>query len=273
MARLERLSYCQNDPRFGWNYIRSFYQLGQLLPIDTHEDYLVRGFEYLDGNYDAAVEEAALMITPANRLKSYLMDIHLIDRTLSMEEIADRLGLSLDVVNVYEGLFFGVRDRLHEPLFLPNLLYPNSRRVEFRHDYMQREGIYHILLRLSYSQTLDVACQLAGFRVTAMKNTDAAVSAKQLEATIMSAANFAAQTGFLNDPRLPVVKHARSIITAAKASGQEQTSDDMTLGLGAVSMSMPIIDTIKQLRSNDVEARQARLQARMAAAPLAQVNP
>jgi len=79
------------------------------------------------GRPNPVLEEAYEINHPANHQTASLLNALLICPDLSVEKIAGLIGLPLAVVEAYEGLFFNVRDRLDDRLYLARLVYPDSR--------------------------------------------------------------------------------------------------------------------------------------------------
>jgi hypothetical protein len=110
------------DPALGWHLALSYVDAGLPLPPEISESVIVRASHFLQDPYkrDVNVEVArgiALLGTGEQRdlLRGLLLC------KASLEEIAQRSGIDVDVLRLFEGLFWNCQDRLDERLYLARI--------------------------------------------------------------------------------------------------------------------------------------------------------
>ena len=144
-------------------------------------------------------------------------------------------GISKEVFEAYEQLFFNIRDRKNEALFIANLVYPDTRYVELSDNYLKEEDKGKLLIRSAYNNGLGDAAYFMGLKtldnitISGLNSVDAA---SQLEAAIMVNGLFLARNGALNS-RSSGVAQARNILIAAKQGGQDTMNQDSE-GIGSL---------------------------------------
>jgi len=142
------------------------------------------------------------------------------------EEMADFAGVSVPVCQAFEKLFFNVADRLDDEKFIRSLVYPSGRFVELSDDYTKTESIDNMMMRSAYNNGLDALMHWAGGRDLFADVDSGRKFAEAMEAKIMANGAFLASNGYLHGSDIKTIQHAKSIITAAKAGGQEAADEN-----------------------------------------------
>lgn len=257
LSRSTKIAAAQDDPRFPWLFVKTFFDLRQPLPDCVHEIEMIRATEYLWTQQDDLIESVMVLLEPINRVKLTLIDAHLINRDITLKETSQFLGITPDTIATYAGLFFNVRDRLEDQLFMQKLIFPNTRVATLLPDYFVNEHPRHLILRASYNGNIDVARTLAGCRSNMLGDHDAQQSMKAYEGRVFSEARLVSNAGGLGSRKLGVLQTARQLVSASKLSGQEQLSNDSRAGLTAVSMKYEMNEMIKSSQRTAIQKRLA----------------
>jgi hypothetical protein len=117
-----RLLIALADPAFGWHLALSYADAGLPLPVGLSESAIVRAYRYLRDPYrrDVHVLLAHELTKPARqRQRNFLRALLLCNTTL--DQIAEDCGEPVDVVELFEGLFWNCRDRLNERVYLARI--------------------------------------------------------------------------------------------------------------------------------------------------------
>ena len=163
-------------------------------------------------------------------------------------------GISKEVFEAYEQLFFNIRDRKNEALFIANLVYPDTRYVELSDNYLKEEDKGKLLIRSAYNNGLGDAAYFMGLKtldnitISGLNSVDAA---SQLEAAIMVNGLFLARNGALNS-RNSGVAQARNILIAAKQGGQDTMNQD---GEGIGSLGEIAMQALKDMTRDELAER------------------
>ena len=103
-----------------------YYESKEPLPPSIRDKNIRRAYRYLPGNRDDQVETAlAIRTSMESGMTRSVLQGFLCARDISLEGIASLLGLELDVVKLYEGLFFNVRGR--DGAFALNTIFSQTR--------------------------------------------------------------------------------------------------------------------------------------------------
>jgi hypothetical protein len=157
-------AYAENDPRFGWGFVSSCVALQRALPSTITEPELVRPYVHLA--YELSDPEAQLAIgLELDRAdhRRILLRCGLLLPQYSYSALAQRLGLSESAVRIFEALFWNVRDRLADRIYIASLVYPESRQVELLPGYYRNESRMFLALRATWkSGSLEAAEEFLG---------------------------------------------------------------------------------------------------------------
>lgn len=163
--RLNEMLGLPYAPDFGWQFVLSFADCGRELPATVHESILRELYAILRGHKTPSsemLEVLGLHYSSASvNVSRNLMKALLILPSVSLEEVARVTGFSTSVVWSYEQLFFNVRDRLDDGLYIAKLVYPKSMFVILEPDYPANVDIEILLLRAARDFGPDVAVELA----------------------------------------------------------------------------------------------------------------
>jgi hypothetical protein len=255
------------DPRFGWKFVRTFAELGQSLPrtlTDERFRLLWRAYQFETENaHDPLLLQTLALDHPRNFFARNLVKAFLVAPDLPWAEMSQKLGMPIHLLQAYDQLFFNVRDRLQDEVYIQGLIYPEGRRIELMPDYLRREQMGLLLLRAVRNHGIETAMTLGGFRNGFLSEFNSTETAQRLESMIMGNGALWARLGGLNQSHMPGIMHARAVIAATKQGGQQAaTNDDTIMGLGAVgsntTMGESIMTTMLGCQSDSLEQRLAR---------------
>jgi len=132
---------------------------------------------------------------------------------VTCERIAELTCMSVKAVQTYSELWFDVRDRFDDLCFIANIVYPDTRQVEFMPDYYATVQPEQLLLRAAHNtEDVDVVLQLFG-AVSAGARLPEDELIKMLRVNILAEAAGVAQVGCVHQ-KLPILDRAMKIITA-----------------------------------------------------------
>lgn len=240
------------DLSFGFHCVKSFVKDGIDLPVAIEEPILYN--TYMFERYGLQNENVIFAIAlthPSNKtiedsIKAFLIT----DAPLS--EIEKLTGISSDVLDYYEKLFFNIRDRKNEALFISNIVYPDSRLVELNESYLRNEDSGRLLIRAAYNNGLDDAAYFSGLKIDSIMNSGASAitMATKLESLIMTNGYFLARN-FVNTKSSGIAQ-ARNILIAAKQGGQDSTNIDAE-GIG--SLGAFAMDALRDIKKEEIDAK------------------
>ena len=227
------------DLSFGYHIIKALCDSNMPLPATIDEEELYDAYQFLRYNaYKPDVVFAISLTHPSNKSMEDVIKAFLItDETF--EKLSNITGIPQNVLKVYEKLFFNVRDRKNEALFIANTVYPDTRMVEIMDNYAKNEDFGKMLLRSAYNNGLEDAMYFSGLKAESFVNSDQTLAvemAQKLETAIMANAYFLARNGYLNQKHSGI-GHAKGLLIAAKQSGQDNSKEDIE-GLGALGDTM-----------------------------------
>ena len=160
---------------FGWYIAMSFADAGVPFPVTSvasGDHWLFRAYMMrLDSarwECDEISDAWAIANLPAARsLKSKICGMLLSGcgrpGDIHRREVSEASGIPLRTIEAFDTLFYNVLDRCSEQAFMSEQVYPHSRMVEFREDYMQNADVSDLLKRAGYNhRDLELATFLAG---------------------------------------------------------------------------------------------------------------
>lgn len=118
----ERFRIALRDPALGWHLALSYTDAGLPLPPQISENAIVRACHFLSDPYkrDVTVEVARGLALLGTMEQRDLLRGLLLCQT-SFEDIAQRCGMDVDVVTLFEGLFWNCQERLNERVYLARI--------------------------------------------------------------------------------------------------------------------------------------------------------
>ena len=223
------------DVAFAYHFLKTLVDNNKTLPASVDEPELYATYQFLRYNaYKPDVVFAISLTHPSNKnLEDVIKAFLITDESLDKLQVST--GIPASVLNLYEKLFFNVRDRKSEALWLANLVYPNTRMVEVMDNYTKNEDFGKLLMRSAYNNGLEDVMYFSGLKIESFVNSDSTLAtdmAKKLETCIMANAYFLSRNGFLNS-KSTGIGHAKGLLIAARQSGMDTAGAD-TEGIGGV---------------------------------------
>jgi hypothetical protein len=239
------------DPAFGWHFVKAMSQGGRALPLWINEDYLRRAYQFERGknSRDFAIVEAVGLNHPRNYYRKAIFQAALITETPFLA-LSERLGYEEDTIRAFEQLFFNVRDRKHEHVYIGALTFETGVLVELMPNYLMREAVGTILIRTAARHGLEATLSLAGLTPGRMLSQEVHDNASKIEARIMENALQLADYGLLNQ-RTPGISNAKGLIQAAKASGQQTKTQEL---IGVSSLGESLMQEIHDMAPDSIRA-------------------
>ena len=237
-VQIHRRACALLDPAFPWKYAQAFAQLRQPLPESVVEHYIRAAHAHLSGRIiNDEISEAQVMQHGRWATKRGFLEALLLLPNLRIDEIAVQAGLSVSIVMTYEQLFWNVRDRRSDEMFVNEICLPNTRLNEYRDDFWETVQPRDLMLRAAFNNDLQTIFQIFGTRISAVE-LPADVSAKRAKARIMADAEFVIRAGG-SSSNLPVLDSARRIIAAGEKNVvPKRANGDDVIGLTALSMNL-----------------------------------
>ena len=242
------------DLSFGYKFIKALIKDNIKLPAAVSEDYL-RELYFFEKFGDTSNQDVIFAIslnhpssqTMADSIKAFLITDE------SFDKIEKITGIPKRVLECFEQLFFNIRDRKNESLFIASKVYPNTRMVETQDDYLKTESFGNLILRSAYNNGLEDAAYFSGLKManSVLNEKSSAVSALQLEAAIMANAYFLAKNGMINQ-RHNALSSAKGLLIAAKQGGAETTENDNE---GITSLGESIWDAIRDIKGPEMQRK------------------
>lgn len=242
------------DLAFGYHIIKALVKDNCDLPSGITEGVLYRTymFEKYGQPYDDIIQAIAFT-HPSNKMMEDSIKAAIISM-VPYSTLEKAYGIPKSVLEAYEQLFFNIRDRKNEALFIANLVYPDTRFVELSDNYLKEEDKGKLLIRSAYNNGLGDAAYFMGLKtidnitISGMNSVDAA---SQLEAAIMVNGLFLARNGALN-ARNSGVSQARNILIAAKQGGQDTMNQDNE---GVGSLGELAMQALKDMTRDELTER------------------
>ena len=132
--RPSRLAIALNDPKFGWNFVRTLKVDGRSFPALVTHPQLLQANAYLDGSDDDAMVQALALCHPSRTTEQNILKGLLISPDVTLTGIAKFMKIPLEVVRIIDQIMFNARDRRNDPGYLAALLYPDGIEVTRRCD-------------------------------------------------------------------------------------------------------------------------------------------
>jgi hypothetical protein len=250
---INRRAHALLDAAFPWKYAQAFAQLRKLLPPIVTEFYIRTAYDHLLGRVtNGDINEALIIQHPRWTTKRGFLEALLLFPNLRLDEVAAHVGISVSTVIVYEQLFFNVRDRLYDELFVNEICYPDTKLIEYRSEYWETVEPRDLIFRAAYNNDLDTVLHIFGSRKpSAEQSSD--VSAKNVKERILAGADFVVRAGGVNS-QIPVLDAARRIIVAGEKATANQNRNAPSDALSDVGMTYgeSIRATIMGLTGGDV---------------------
>ncbi|MGZ4963649.1 MAG: hypothetical protein ACXWC8_13930 [Limisphaerales bacterium] len=204
-----------SNPKIGWYIAHAFVDVGKEMPSCIHFDYIRRAYRLLKySNRDDTIRQALELLTPINRRRADIIDALLLCRESKFDQIAKLTNLPVETIKAYEMLFFNVKDRLDDPLYMASLAYPETRLSMFDD---QPAPAPNQLLRIAYDYGMDDVLFMAGMK-SISDLPDEMTSVAGLEKQLIQNAAIVARYGAMNAKSLPAVDRVKALLVAAKGA-------------------------------------------------------
>jgi hypothetical protein len=243
-----RVACARNDPAFPWMYVRAFISMKLPFPAEVKEHYMREAYIYESvdtpevGRLYQHICEAKLYRHPTWSFREYFLRALLLRPELTMQEIALKAKVSLKVLTTYENLFFNVRDRLNDDVYVSSLRFPETRHVEYQSDYWLTEHPGRLMLR---SKTVDEVLSLYGIDFQSSELPSLDVLKSNVRYHVLKDANIVLNTGGGNQSGIKSVQTAKTWLNSEEMSGQKKDTTDGMAGLQALSIGYAVIETVK----------------------------
>lgn len=244
-----------NDPMFGWTFVKSFLDARRPLPAFVTDSALLRTYCFHRySNRDPDVRRAFQLRTTAEKQKRTMLQCMLLVGKLDTEHIAGELHLDPDVVDIFETLFWNVRDRKQDTLYINSLIYPETTQVLWVDKYHLNEDYLNMALRAAVTNGLDTVKVFLGMQ-TQTDEFNADGHAKAFEAQVVSTAKHSARMGLLHQQNVPSISSGRSMVQSSKLGGDVAKDDDSRAGLGSFGMQAAVLEHYRRISEHDVQFR------------------
>ena len=231
---VNRFLCAYKDLMFGFRFVSALVMENIALPAYVDNEALNKLYMYLKYHHkDDNIIYTTSLHHPSCRNIENCIKASLFSNA-SFDEISEKLGLPKKVIEYYSDLFYNIRDRKSEALFIADIVYPETRMIEFDERYSKNEAFSTMLIRSAYNNGLDDSLYLMGLSSSSdvfKSNSTAVESATKLEASIMANGLFLARNGYLNQKNTGL-SSAKNILIAAKQSGMESSNSDDSLPSG-----------------------------------------
>lgn len=174
-------------------------------------------------------------------------------RDISHADVASLLGLEVEVVMLYEGLFFNVRNR--EATFALNAILPQTRSgavVEAEKDYNEVE-----LMRLGRDYGWREVARFAGLTTMEEPGESTDTMLTDMERTIAANARMLTRAGHLNRKDSPGIRHGKTLMMRPKPEAVWQQTDDDKVCLGSFGMKAAVLEHFRRITDTDTQYRLA----------------
>ena len=193
------LSEAERDPGFPWRYVHECVSMGLTLPRCVTSEPMRLAFIYLTTRKDNDhLRTARIIRKDTYRDKATAMEIFLLRKELTLQDIALLIGIHVEAVKIYEGLFFNVRDRLDDPGFARHIAFPASRQVQFAKDYLQKTDPMSIARHFGHDGDVESVLRWIGDRPSS--TVAAERSTKITQDAVCGDAAWLARAGAIHQP-------------------------------------------------------------------------
>jgi len=237
---LDRFLDAYTNLGFGWHAVKTLAVNRQDFPtcLEGEDEIVFRAYLHNCSKryFCQEVWEAEMLKKQSMHQSRSILEAMLLATDATPEAVADHLGLSLPTVLAYEKLFFNIFDRRQDELFLASVAYPHGRFVETFDTYSASEPLHMLLRRLGYNTSMANVLHWGGLRSGLLeKLASSATTPSQLEALIMANGYMLAQAGFMNQQANSTgLHHAKTLLTAAKAGGEDNAPVTPFASLGSL---------------------------------------
>lgn len=229
---------CFRNLRIGWDFATAMAMSDSKFPSIMHGDdlYVWRAYRFLKGDRDPDVEGALAIETGVSDGRDTIRAM-LVSVGCGHSEVSGYTSLRKGVVKAYEKLFFNVRDRLKDHMFMASVVYPDGRLVEAFEDYVERSGLGNLLMRAGYSKGVKHVLYASGLgNEHPYAAYNAFDGAGELDKMFMQDGVFIGSMGFMNQKRnSKAISNARMSMQASKMGGGDQADGSVFADIGGIA--------------------------------------
>ena len=227
-----------------------------------YESQLIRPYCYQRyHNHDRDARGAFELHRDRQSRRAILLECMLVRGEYDYPSIAKKLRITEATVQIYGTLFWNVRDRLEDRIYINMLVYPESRQVELVPGYAQKEHPRNLALRITVASGLDAAEEYLGVGSEGSEGSEATEpkrveQAAALAARILSTGNFLAKMGFLHQ-KLPALTAALRVLRLQRSGGAQPMASRANATVAPISISQAVGMTLDGImgRRDAVSAR------------------
>lgn len=251
-TELSKFACCYKDLAFGWNFVKALENKSK--PPTVTENYLVRAYNYLFNKArDPKLQQAeayASVLTPY--YKDTINGLLFVDG-ITVEDIAEKLGVDAEVVWLYEKLFYNILDRKEEYMFITSLVYPEGRLEEMDPRYSDKVNYSTLAKRSAFNNGAEDVLTTAGFPSSYMTDGTSEDNSTRLENSMMANAYWLMRNGFGNSRNAVGLTNAKNLIAAAKHGGQEDSGE--TGGVGVAAIGSILLGEVRKHQEGQIARR------------------
>lgn len=225
-----KFTYCYKDLSFLWNYTRSFTDTKSYAK-DAHfytrpatQEIINRVSSFIRGGQEPEVAQAVAIDRSLPPLFKNTIQGCLLADDFELASVAQQLGMPPNVINLYEKIFFNVRERQEENLFIASIVHPDGRVAEFDTSQQYRASENAKLRQAGYHNGVEDVLMLAGLRGYGTGD-DTRSAVREFERKMMVNALWLARNGFLNTHHVGI-SNAKNLIAAAKHGGDNESAGE-----------------------------------------------
>ena len=232
----QRIDLALSDPAFGWHLAESHATRGLPLPTVNLPSAVLRAHAFLldPRRSDVNVGLALELNSPENQDERDIIRAVLLCRDLTMEELAKRCGKDLEVLALFEALFWNCRNRSKEPIYRAQL----CQQAGFRRatgGEQDSNNLAQELLTIAYnSGSTELVLATAHVAVPPGKGSPLRMEYQQLGDRVISSVLTKLRNGSVSKSENPLLEPVLRIIHANKELlSVEKTTEGPTITEGA----------------------------------------
>ncbi len=253
----DRLTFATGDPAFAWHFVAAFVRAGKVLPDAVWQAALWRA--YCCRRYgpeltyqDPVCFKALSLRHPKERVVQRAIKA-LICAGLTSSQIAEALGISVEVVELYSQLFFNVSDRREDKAFMMKVLNPKAHLKMFNAD----RAVHNpelLLMNVGYLLGPGVVLEQLGIKSGQEDHRPVAELMRSANLELLRITELKAQLAMLGtgDPGLGMM---RAIVAAEAKHQPDAVDEDSRMGLTRLSMDEGAMMVFKRIVVGAAEER------------------
>lgn len=198
--------------------------------------------------------ETVSMLMPQRTYKRNALEAFLLCRDISLNKISEFMDLAVEVIWLYDQLFFNVRDRINERSYIGQIVGGQTRMAEFRDDYMNERSDL-VAKRVAVDQGAEWLMDLL-YMQNNVKAFDKARSMENTGAIATGTSERAARYGMASPGNVMAMNNGVKILQSGLIGGAEGAGKDQ-MGLAQMSAGRAIFDTVVKMQAPDLEKRRS----------------